>query len=514
MRLRPALAAVAALALIAPLPRLLSDPAAAASPSARAAAQDAVVIAVIDSGFSPYHQDFLAGTMPAAARPDLSKAPHTWLPGFPSPRAFATYDDLDLTLTEDANTPMAGLHTADAKEWAKVRESRLDSVHYRWVPGTKVIGALTFGIGDDGTDGTVYGSGGGEHGMGSASVSTGNLYGTCAECLLVFIQYTTRESAEEALAWAGRQPWIDAITNSYGFSLGNRDRYYNGTDLETSKAAALRGQTTFFSSGNGQENAFLVPNTTLLSSQEGPDWMVTVGATGTADEDLTGTGKPADVAGIGESYPSSYGSTTTTGRGSFSGTSNATPQVAGTYGRALWEARRALPGPSRVQRGGLIASGGRYACGPVRRDCELGDGRLTAVELRNRLFHGAKPTAGQLSPGGFVAGPGVGDSRFLSEGHGQYRGKLGGKFDEEFGSRLLGPLLGKAAPLTRPEGEVDWFRVDSWCRQLIWGAWPQGYYLDDARTPLPEPDPVGWPFRTAIQDQCPTLVEAKPEPER
>lgn len=509
MRLRSALALATAAALLAPLPRL-AGAAPAGAGAVTPAGNDAVVIAVIDSGFSPYHQDFLASTMPAVARPRLDQAPHTWLPGFPKPTSFASYDSLDLSLDGSDGIPMAGLHSKDAKQWAKVKESRLEGVHYRWIPDSKVIGALTFGIGDDGTQGTVYGSGGTEHGMGSASVSTGNVYGTCAECLLVFIEYTTRASAEEALAWAGRQPWIDAITNSYGFSTGVRDRYYNGTDLVTSKAAAIRGQTTFFSSGNGQENAFLVPNTTLLSSQEGPDWMVTVGATGSQDEDLTGTGKPADVAGIGESYPSSYGATTTNGRGSFSGTSNATPQVAGAYGRALWEARRALPGPSRVQSGGVVATGSGFRCGPVRRGCELGDGRLTAVELRTRLFHGAKPTAGRMAPGGLVAGPPVGDSRFLSEGYGQYRGRLGGKYEEEFSTRLSGPLLGRAATLARPDGEVDWFRVDSWCRQLIWGDWPLGSYTSEAATPLPSSDPVGWPFRTSIQESCPSMVEARP----
>lgn len=507
MRLRSALAVALTAALLAPLPRLAAD-AAPAAPT-KLAADDAVVIAVIDSGFSPYHQDFAASLMPTDARPPLRKAPHTWLPGFPKPSSFASYDSLDLNLDTNDGIKMAGLFSADKEEWATVRESTQQAVNYRWIPDTKVIGALTFGV-EDGIQGNIYGSGGTEHGMGSASVSTGNTFGTCAECLLVFIEYTTAASAEDALAWAGKQPWIDAITNSYGFSTGNRDRYYNGTDLVTSKAAAVRGQTTFFSSGNGQENAFLIPNTTLLSSQEGPDWMVTVGATGTADEDLTGTGKPADVAGIGESYPSSYGSTTTNGKGNFSGTSNATPQVAGIYGRALWEARRALPGPSRTQAGGVIAKGGGYSCGPVRRDCELGDGRLTAVELRTRLFHGAKPTAGQLAAGGIQPGPGVGDSRFLSEGHGNYRGKLGGKFEEEFTSRVSGPLLGRATTMKRPEGEVDWFRVDSWCRQLIWGAWPHGLYTDDKRTPLPADDYVRWPFRTMIQDSCPTLVKARP----
>jgi hypothetical protein len=505
MRLRPALALAAVAALLSPLPRVAD----AATPAQRAAAQDAVVIAVIDSGFSPYHQDYAASFMPEEARPDLKRSPDTWLPGFPSKRSFASFDKLSLTLDHTDGTDMERLHAADAKEWEKVEDSQLDAVHYRWIPGTKVIGALAFGPGGDLAEGTVYGTGGGEHGMGSASVSTGNTFGTCPQCLLVFIQYTDQESAEQALAWAGKQPWIDAITNSYGFSLGVRDRYYNGTDLVTSKAASLRGQTTFFSAGNGQEGNFVVPNTTLLSSQEGPDWMVTVGAVTTSGDDTSGAGKPADIAGVGLSYPSSYGSETVNGRGNFSGTSNATPQVAGAYGRALWEARRALSG-GRVQQGGVVASGRPLPCGSARRDCELRDGKLTAAELRQRLLHAAVPGDGGIAPGGTVGLPvPVGDARYLSEGHGILFGKLGAKHDAEH-ERIAGPLFGRAPVLTRPEGEVDWFRVDSWCRQQIWGEWPLGAYLDETRTPLPASDPVGWPSRTAYYESCPSLVEARP----
>src|SRR3712207_8270807 len=61
-------------------------------------------------------------------------------------------------------------------------------------------------------------------------------------------------------------------------TLFRSDRIYNGTDIATEKEASERGQTIFFSSGNGLENSFTVPNSTYLSSQEGPDWVVTVGA--------------------------------------------------------------------------------------------------------------------------------------------------------------------------------------------------------------------------------------------
>jgi hypothetical protein len=513
--LRSLLAVITAAALVGP-GVVLSAEAAPASP----AAGDATVIAVIDSGFSPYHQDYLAAKMPAAARPPLDKAPHTWLPGFPKPSAFASYSPLKLTLNPADDVVMADLHAKDKEQWDSVRESGSDGIQYRWIPGTKVVGALTFGpepedrLSDQvvfADKGTIYGSGGTEHGMGSASSAVGNRFGTCPQCLLVFIQYTTQDSAERALTWANEQPWIDAVTNSYGFSAGIavRDRVYNGTDVETEKKASERGQTTFFSSGNGLENAFTVPNSTLLSSQEGPDWVVTVGANAPgSSRNYTGTGKPADVAGIGRAYPTSFGSTTTSNGRNFSGTSNATPQVAGTYGRALWEARRALSGASRTQSAGVVAKGAPVACGAARRGCELGDGRLSATELRTRLLHGATPTAGGFTDGpvGVAQTPAVADARFASEGHGLYKGLLEPTWESTFASRVVGPMLGRTAAPERPKGEVEWFRVDSACRQHIWGDWIGGFFKDDKTTPQPAPDPVAWPTRTVIQEACPFLT--------
>jgi hypothetical protein len=499
---------------------------------------DAVVIAVIDSGFSPYHLDFRADQMPQAktkTKADdlpLSKAPHTWLAGFPKPSSFSTYAPLRLTLPDDPKADMAALQKKDGAAWGDVLRSTATRSNYSWVPGTKVIGAMSFA-----TDAPrVYGLGGAEHGMGTTSASVGSIYGSCPECLLVFLQASAAEEYEAALSWAMKQPWIDAVSNSYGIStaLVVRDRVYNGSDTALMRTATERGQTVFFSAGNGVTNDFVTPNATLLSSQEGPDWIVTVGATDPTDVDYSGSGKPADIAAIGTMYPTAYSSTTISGKGNFSGTSNATPVVAGTYGRALWKAREALAGPSRGQKGGVVASGGKVACGKARRSCELGDGRLTRQELQNRLFLGATPTKGGFAgrrtvpssvlglvpipppvggaPVPFVTTPPVADTRFASEGYGTYRAKLNGKtaWLKEFDSRLWDVMRGAKAAPGRPAEETAWFRVDSQCRQHIWGSWSQGAYRDDASTPLPGPDPAGWPTRTLIQAGC-TALTAPPE---
>ncbi len=480
--LRPALALSLLVAALVPAVASQAAPAAPAK-------DDVTVIAVIDSGFSPYHQDFLASEVPADIKSvPLTKAPHTWLSGFPKPSTFQGYAPLNLTLDATDGTKMEALHTQDKAEWATVKPSTATSINYRYIPGTKVIGALTFGAG-----GTIYGTGGAEHGMGSASVSVGNKFGACPSCLLVFIEYADAPSAEAALTWVHRQPWIDAVTNSYGFSTGLavRDRIYNGTDVITERAASERGQTTFFSAGNGLENAFTVPNSTLKSSQEGPDWVVTVGATDPNGKDYTGTGKPADIAGIGVSYPSAYNSTTVSNGANFSGTSNATPQVAGTYGNALWQLRKSAPGPSRAQSRGFVVGSS-----------------LTSTTLRRALFLSAVPTEGGFTDGvlGVVKTPAVADARFASEGYGTFRGTLNKSGGVAAEVAQVVKLARGGKPLARPAGEKDWFVADSWCRQMIWGSWSQGDFVSQAKTPTPASDPINWPTRTAIQQACPLLA--------
>ena len=477
-------------------------------PPASREASDATVVAVLDYTFAPYHWDFLASKMPQARDGDRSNdlplglAPHEWLPGFPSPTSFKSYNALDLTLEEkDEMQPVEILDQKDAATWEAVQQSTGKKPHYYWIPDTKVIGAIDFG-------GTKIHGPTSSHGTGTASVSVGNLHGTCPECLLVFVNINAKEDAERAIDWVMDQPWIDAISNSYGFSLGSRDRIYAGSNTELQKRASQRGQTIFFSAGNGQENAFLIPNTTIFSSQEGPDWVVTVGAVSPGEHaSYTGHGKPADIAGIGSSYPAAYGSPTVggTGTGGFGGTSNATPTIAGTYARALYMARKDLSGPSRIQRNGVIATGAPFDCGTARPDCELGDGELTVTELRTRLFHGAVHTDAGMTPGGFGALPKIGEEEFLNEGHGSYFARETGRMKDwlkEF-ERIMAPMEGRAKELKRPAGEREWMVVDSFCRQHLWGGWTGGYFLD-GKTDLPGQDQA-YPIRSAIEESCPHL---------
>jgi hypothetical protein len=454
-----------------------------------AAPEDAVVVAVIDSALNPYHHDFDAVPGLPADRP-----PHEWLPGFPDPSAFASYEKLRLTRSADPAQPVAPLHDADREKWADVPQSTREEPHLRWLPGTKVVGLLDFD-GASGGHGTLN-----DHGTRVASVGVGRRHGTCPDCLLVFLDYGTAAEAEQAIEWALDQPWIDVVTNSYGFSLVQRDRLYSGSDTEAQRRASERGQSVFFSSGNGQQNDYQVPNTTLFSSQEGPDWILTVGGVDPEGHDWSGTGKPADVAGPTTGYPS-LGGATAGGTGTFGGTSNATPVVAGTYARALGAARARLAGPSRTQDAGVVARGGPVACA----GCPLADGVLTAVELRRALLHGAVRTPQGVRVGA-VPAPlpdrtpvAPEEAKLMSQGHGVLWGRA--RDAEAEHARVAGQLDGTVAPPVRPAGEREWFVVDSWCRQQLWGTWRDGAWSGQA---LPAPDPL-WPVRTALSATCSEL---------
>lgn len=465
---------------------------------------DVTVVAVLDDGLNPYHWDFLGSRMPQHLDEDPSNdlpvdaAPHTWIPGFPTPTSFADYRALDITFPGPGDI-IAEARAADDPEWRSSSPSSVGVTNYYWIPGTKVVGALNFGGGD------IAGSTG-SHGAGTTSVSVGNIYGSCPECVLVFIQYADAASGERAIEWAMSQPWIDAISNSYGFSRVNRDRIYAGSDTVAQRTAIERGQTVFFSAGNGQENAFVVPNTTYYSSQEGPDWIVTVGAVTPGGAPYSGSGKAADIASVGGSYPASNGVKTPAGwGGSFGGTSNATPVTTGTYARALHVARAALDGPSTTQADGVIATGAPVACGDARADCELGDGVLTAPELRRLLSLGAAPVTAGLAPGGVSGAPRIGEEGFLATGYGAYYAKIRSheEWAAEFDAALREPMLGLRALRARPAGEAEWMVVDSFCRQHLWGPWDLGAYRSDV-TPLPGADPL-FPLRSSLEAACPSL---------
>jgi hypothetical protein len=500
---------------------------------------DVVVIAVIDSGFNPYHHDFLADFMPQQMDEDLSNdlpldaAPHTWIPGFPNPGdAFASYSSINLTLTPDnpdaqmmctpteGESPTigapsgsgdavecdyeeGGLYQHDADAWANVSRSTVDDVNFHYVPGTKVVGYVNFNTGS--------GFQSGSHGVGTTSVSVGNLHGSCPQCVLVFINGQSEsadssDAGQPAIDWVNRQPWIDLVTNSYGHSSFYRENVWDHCNLDLERVAVERGQQIFWSAGNGQANAFVAPVYTLNSCQKGPDWIVTVGAIDPdTNASFTGHGKPVNIANIGTDYPSAYGSTNVTNGGNFGGTSNAAPLTAGTYGAALSQLRAMFPGASKMQKDGVIATG-PAGCGIANSECAMVDGELTVHELRQAMYLAATPTEEYFTDGqvGFLYGDdypvGTPETELMTEGFGSLHGKLV-DLDAEV-QLIIDLVLGDAVEEIDQE-TMAFMIAYSYCSQQVWGEWDYGYW--NAETALPEAS-SDWPFRTFLSTQCPVIT--------
>ncbi len=497
------------------------------------AVDDVVVVAVIDSNLNPYHWDFLAEKMPqhlnATATDDLplDQDPATWLPGHPGASAFASYERLDLSVAEagaSASARPSELHAKDAAQWGKIRYSEGTTnadVNMYWIPGTKVVGHVAFsgafGLVEPTSSHVVDGLAGRStgpidtfatesHGIGTSSVSVGNLHGTCPSCVLVYVH----GPSEWANEWVASQDWIDLQTNSWGLSLTGaavRDNIYAGSDTEAQRAAIERGQSWFQSAGNGMANAFTVPSTTLLSSQKGPDWIVTVGAI-EPDGSSVGHNRPVDISSVGTDYPSATGGgDSVTAEGGFGGTSNATPVIAGIYGEALYRARRMLDGKSRVQRDGVVAQG-PAGCAAEAPDCPLADGQLTVYELQQALFENAEYSAGGTTLLYQVGGPDIPDSEniaeleFVSEGHGSYYGRmLGDEIYQGDLDRIIDTVRGARVAELTPEQQA-WLIADSQCRQSIWGDWDHGYY-DGSNAPAMDP---AWPIRSYLSMGCPNTL--------
>lgn len=456
---------------------------------------DVTVVAILDSGFNPYHWDFSAEHMPQHMNEDpsddlpLDEDPATWLPGHPGADAFASYQRMELTLApENPEAVPEQLYNTDADAWSAVQEGSPSNVHMNWIPGTKVVGFVDF----TGNGGFATGS----HGVGTTGVSVGNLHGTCPSCVFVFVN----GYSDEAVSWVAEQDWIDVQTNSWGYSTVLLEKVWAGCDQATQRAGVERGQQIFFSGGNGMANAFDAPVPTLYSCQKASDWIVTVGANTRDGATFTGSGKPVDVANVGTSYPS-QGGDTVTGDDTFSGTSNAAPTTAGLYAQALYDIRHALPGSSRMQHNGTIATG-LAGCGDVNPDCALADGSLTVHELRRALFAAAQMQNYGVATLTETATVPVTTAEWalMSEGHGSFFGHIGDPSAEV--ARIVDIASGNLENHIEPEVEA-FAKAVSYCTQQVWGTWDHGAWQGESLDADPQ-----WPLRTWLQTLCPDTIEA------
>lgn len=440
--------------------KLASDPP-ANGPNAD---DETVVIAIVDSGINPYHDEFSKDTYPGGL--DLDQDPADYLEGYPENAQ---------ALNRSLNTSYS--KAVDADDWDGVEKETL-----YWIPGTKIVGAYDAdaptGTGSDDPTPLLDDDG---HGTGSASVAAGNALGSCEGCLLVVVE------GLQGYHWAIQQPWIDIVSNSWarlanvGTPSGSTEAspaalfgFDDGTESANLRAAVTRGQTVLFAAGNGNANLFLTPQQTYTSPYTGPDWTITVGATwafdGTDNCDCSSeegsaltSGKPVDVSSYAVGHIPAASHRSTDGHAQHGGTSAATPRVAGVMGDTLLAARQALVDTTATTRDPVIAEGDPVI-GPS--GGMLTDGKLTRAELERAVeltaqhshstFVGARP----VTPPTFLVPEPLLPAQFAAEGW--------GVVTERTGANATDVVLGEDPMPARPVDQAA-ADADEANREALWG---------------------------------------------
>lgn len=341
------------------------------------------VVAIVDTGINPYHKVFRDKS------PRAYRHPSTYLPGFPkSAKA--------LKLTLDAKSYDDALTKDCERVWANVEPDQL-----YWVPGTRIVGAISFG--DNGVincdqenpaGGPVLDANG--HGTMTASRAVSSEYGACRDCLVVAVQMPATAAvgggAPELSAIrfaADNASWIDAQSNSWGpvfpayEPTGTAGLFVANGPLVKAVEEVSQAHLAFWASGNGTAFRYgVLGHPTVLAPHFGPSAIIVGGHDSGHMTQWPGFSAHV-VSDACSSWAARIRTTTGSGEDVGGGTSGATPYAAGGAVRVLLEARRVL-GDLRtgVRTGDVVASGpaGKVAKGP------LADGKLTLAEWREVVF--------------------------------------------------------------------------------------------------------------------------------
>jgi hypothetical protein len=357
---------------------------AAASPSLPKPPSNAVV-GLVDTGIDAYHTVFRDRSARAYRHPS------TYLKGYPK-------NAIALKLTLDTKDYWAAVRK-DCAIWAKVKPGTL-----YWVPGTRIVGAISFApvtpvkcdvdkpsgmpiLDEDG------------HGTMTASRATGAGYGACRTCLVVSAQYqsaipiaspegSTKPAVDAITFLAKNNTWIDAQSNSWGPFAPGWDPTGKAGLLTANPAivkaveAVSKAHLAFWASGNGAAFRLgIAGHPTLLAPHLGPSAIIVGGH----DSGLVAAW-PGFTPHVVSDACSSWAAKGMTTRDSAdtvgSGTSGATPFVAGGAAEILLDARRLLGDPRTGVRGDVVAQGypAKIRTGP------LADGKLTLAEWRDLVF--------------------------------------------------------------------------------------------------------------------------------
>ena len=417
-----------------------------------------VVIAFVDSGINPYHQDFRA--------PEFVHHPSKFVEGYPAEAAALKPS---FALADSKGYEAA--RTADDTMWKGVQGNEL-----YWFPGTRIIGGISRGAGDvtaPWQERKILDDQG--HGTGVASVGAGQYFGSNPNALIVMVE----SLGEPSLEWATSQEWIDIVSNSWGnranLPLGNPD---------TTRVATRRGQSIVFSAGNGATNtnssAVFTPggpvedpckcktpdsDISITDPWSGPAWQLTVGAASPINGQAHWWHSiPVDVASFGSKWRAAgaFGVKPVLDEANvetrdFGGTSCAAPTTAGVLSSIIERARVELGDTRGGQRPDQVVAVGkkRFAEGP------LDDGVLTRLEAEALVQKTAFPVPAdpEKLTWDYAVRPTT-PAYYLHQGY--------GVVTNESKSLAMDVLLGKEPLPDRVEVDTFIAQIDV-LRNAIWG---------------------------------------------
>lgn len=422
--------------------------------------QPFVVIALVDSGVNPYHQDFRA--------PEFNHHPSKYIEGYP---AKSKAVDLSYGLADKKGYDAA--RKADDKKWMSLKRNEL-----YWFPGTRFIGGLSTLPGgttpEQPVERVILDENG--HGTGTASVAAGTFFGSNPNALIVAVEGL----GEASLEWATSQKWIDIVSNSWG----NRANVPLG-DPEMTRVAAKRGQSIVFSAGNGATNtnsstAFpedgpvedpckcKTPDSdnSMTDPWSGPSWQLTVGAASPINGQAHWWHSvPVDVSSFGSKWRAAGAWSVRIDKEDetrdFGGTSCAAPTTAGVLSDLIEEARRLFRDNIGGQRdGGVVAKAQKGLRLPAKGP--LSDGKLTRVEAEELVQKTAFPV--EVDPEkltwDYAVRP-TGPTYYMYQGY--------GVVDRSSRALAMKVLVGKKPMPDR--AEVDqWIAQTDQVRDAVWGA--------------------------------------------
>lgn len=367
-------AAVGLLVCLASLAGCLSDADTDTNPPPPPPAADdfmpRVVVAVVDTGIQPYHDEFRQ----VRAGEDAWAHPSTYLEGYPA-------DAPAIPITLNLNSTEADDHfDADAELWDNTSRETL-----YWLPGTKIIGLVGFGRDIPG----------GGHGTMTSGRATGNTISVGGnETLLMHvavplaIPLAPGETAEaRAVRWTADQEYVDIQSHSWGMFVMCSDL---ATDEFWGWSEAFKyardKQLVMVAAANGHGNAGALGYPSQCQSNSGVPGVVTVSATDNEGFARWSNWFPA-IAADGCANPAPDEDTTDAIENTGGGTSSATPYSAGGAAKLILEARRILRDPTTGIRDGVVAT--LHEGGTTPAEGPLSDGEFTLDELKQVLFRTA-----------------------------------------------------------------------------------------------------------------------------